>query len=926
MANNAILKAAIADVIKTNGTNEITGALLQQSLLAIIDALGNGFQYNGVATPQTQPGTPDQNIFYLVFGPATFENFGSSFTLFKNDIAIVKYNGTWALEYVSFASRIMIPGQDRSDVYESAIADFMVDEKLVEPNGILGVWSYGSVGDFLAVNFVNSENQMVWASFGGSKLLTDVQDWEIVEIRATLAGGNVAVGDLIGYIIFKDLATFRANPTGSQSGNHANISRVCKPQTIIDNLVSDLACIPLSARQGKILAQQISNVATNIGGSLSVLQTILDDVYKPQPVVKYQLENDLDFFTSDFYGYKNIGQYTKVFDNDTYCSAVRINKIKCEYGGNVNYKIYLVKGLASLGYREAPVISSSGAAISSAQEYTLLKSGTFEITTEFADYVINLGQLVQIPAGFQVVVQMAHASRIDMRGVSYGAGNSEETSNASYLCVRDNPLDENTVWCPGTVIESQNIGYFNVALTLLSVVPVEGATVADVVNSPLFQEKVEEIIDEQEQINLKIQIPNVVYAVVGTELNIWNDSISLSADKGLESPINYQINWVCAKGKIMQRGFRFTPEAGDIGNVQCTCQLYDTQYNLIATKTFTIKVLAKNALASAKHIVYFGDSTGAEAAQKLYDIFHNAEKFTGVAPIMCGSMGTTPKYDAVGGYSWADYATAGRRAFRCQVTGVGAIALNSQYTNNGFTWTVVEVNTTGGTGNILITKYDVGGTDAPQTNGTLVPVGSGDSIQYTNATLQGANPLWNENTNSLDVALYRSRIGLSEKLDAVSFQLGLNAPTTSPTTIKNYITALYDAFIADNPNCIFILGLVTSAGNTLDGFGANYGASFNAFTSLRAFYDERELYLSLLSDSHFSKLRIATPHLSLDRYFGYQFGVRNISQRFEGVTLPDELSLAAKEVYHTNWVHPAVSGYGQMADAFFAAYVSALTE
>ena len=53
------LKAAIQDVIKANGNNEITGALMQQTLLAILNSLGSGFQFMGVATTETAPGTPD---------------------------------------------------------------------------------------------------------------------------------------------------------------------------------------------------------------------------------------------------------------------------------------------------------------------------------------------------------------------------------------------------------------------------------------------------------------------------------------------------------------------------------------------------------------------------------------------------------------------------------------------------------------------------------------------------------------------------------------------------------------------------------------------------------------------------------------------------------------------------------------------------
>jgi hypothetical protein len=50
MANYETLKAAIQHVIKTNDNNEITGALLQQSLLAIINSLGIGYQFIGIAT------------------------------------------------------------------------------------------------------------------------------------------------------------------------------------------------------------------------------------------------------------------------------------------------------------------------------------------------------------------------------------------------------------------------------------------------------------------------------------------------------------------------------------------------------------------------------------------------------------------------------------------------------------------------------------------------------------------------------------------------------------------------------------------------------------------------------------------------------------------------------------------------------------
>ena len=64
MADYQNLKDAIKDVIKTNGNQEITGQIMQNALVSIINALQAGAMYAGVAKPTTNPGTPDQNLFF----------------------------------------------------------------------------------------------------------------------------------------------------------------------------------------------------------------------------------------------------------------------------------------------------------------------------------------------------------------------------------------------------------------------------------------------------------------------------------------------------------------------------------------------------------------------------------------------------------------------------------------------------------------------------------------------------------------------------------------------------------------------------------------------------------------------------------------------------------------------------------------------
>lgn len=103
MADYATLKAAIQAVIYENGNQEITGSVMQATLLAMVNSLGANYQYAGIATPSTNPGTPDQNVFYLASTAGTYVNFGN-IVLAENEVAILKYNGSWTKEASGFAS------------------------------------------------------------------------------------------------------------------------------------------------------------------------------------------------------------------------------------------------------------------------------------------------------------------------------------------------------------------------------------------------------------------------------------------------------------------------------------------------------------------------------------------------------------------------------------------------------------------------------------------------------------------------------------------------------------------------------------------------------------------------------------------------------------------------------------------------------
>ena len=107
MANWTTLKAAIANVIKTNGNQEITGAVLQNTLNSIVNAIGENATFAGIATPSTNPGTPDGPVFYIASEAGTYPNFGG-ITVVEGRLNILKYTHlkTWERSEIPISNYI----------------------------------------------------------------------------------------------------------------------------------------------------------------------------------------------------------------------------------------------------------------------------------------------------------------------------------------------------------------------------------------------------------------------------------------------------------------------------------------------------------------------------------------------------------------------------------------------------------------------------------------------------------------------------------------------------------------------------------------------------------------------------------------------------------------------------------------------------
>lgn len=99
MPNYSELIADIAAAIYPNSQQEIDAVELRAILTEMVQSLGAGFSFQGVANPAVNPGTPDNNVIYLA-GPGTYNYYGALVVPAKS-LGILKYDGSWALETIS---------------------------------------------------------------------------------------------------------------------------------------------------------------------------------------------------------------------------------------------------------------------------------------------------------------------------------------------------------------------------------------------------------------------------------------------------------------------------------------------------------------------------------------------------------------------------------------------------------------------------------------------------------------------------------------------------------------------------------------------------------------------------------------------------------------------------------------------------------
>lgn len=430
-------------------------------------------------------------------------------------------------------------------------------------------------------------------------------------------------------------------------------------------------------------------------------------------------------------------------------------------------------------------------------------------------------------------------------------------------------------------------------------------------------------------------IGSKLYAVVGDTLQIYYKSIVDSFDK-------YFLAISCSKGKNYPRYWEYTPVSGDVGSTTMTLTLYNKDSSIIESKTVTLITASATNPSTSKNILHIGDSLIMDG-QIPIELSRRLKGTSGVATSPTAlnlsnfnvvgrkkNASNTVGWEGTGGWTFSTYMTAnGIQGVRWQVSGVTNANIGdiyqANYSGGYYRFQVMEINVTGGTGNIMMgfytTPYDANFNTRIVTNSTISKVsGTGQaSISYSTYAVENYQPFWNTSTNAFDITSYVNTY-CSNKVDYIYLQLGINsyignAPFDALNSVLADCKSLINLIHTQLPNCIILL-----ATNCLPSQNGGLAASYNA-SSNGNIYGEygfnhkvfvmNKLFMTLESDTNYNSfVKVLNIHAQVDSDNVYPTSPKPLNTR---ITTTEESG--------TNSVHFKDEGYWQDSDGLFRALI-----
>ena len=414
---------------------------------------------------------------------------------------------------------------------------------------------------------------------------------------------------------------------------------------------------------------------------------------------------------------------------------------------------------------------------------------------------------------------------------------------------------------------------------------------------------------------IQISLPDKIFAVVGDTLQVFYQGFAKCVD--IE---NYNVLITCSKGKQYHRYFEYTPAAADVGTTTFGVAIYDNNKNLLGSASCTLVTLAQpSAPSSEKKFMCVGDSLTANGVW----VAEAYRRLTGSGGTPAGlnlnniTFGGSKTKDGAGyigmsGWSWDNFVSNSRAAFRFTLSGTPSLSMGAVYSNNGHNYQIIEIidNT------ILCETSSTSNT--PSASGTLTKVsGGGDaSLTFSSAVADAANPFWDGSKVSFTnyVNTY-----LGGSVDYVYTLLSWNGVYGTISSIMESVKTFADALHRDYPNAkLRLMGLQFPSMKLMM---PTYGASGSGYADTYAMYikaiELQEAFKEFANSEGYSTW---VEHINVAAEFDSEYNMpitqKNVNTR----------NSTYQEPYTNNGVHPGDAGYLQIGDVAYRSIVNDLNE
>ena len=447
-----------------------------------------------------------------------------------------------------------------------------------------------------------------------------------------------------------------------------------------------------------------------------------------------------------------------------------------------------------------------------------------------------------------------------------------------------------------------------------------------------------------------LQLPEQYDLVVGDTFELFYKGISLCLDSDAYA---YELSFSdgSSRGNNYTQKYIWTPTESDIGVHKLNILVRDNIGNIVDTGTVKLNVVGKPVSPDEELVFLFvGDSLTTSGLWPSEVVRRLTATDTKVASGVTGPKGNgltniktigtqkTDKqgidvfYEGYGGWTFKSYTTSeavAKRVYFVYINGNYASLNLTQHSfykdDNGQIWKLehiddnklklIAVTEVGGNVNTSCKGLNVDSKGNVPSTGklTLFSGGANDAqtLTYTSVSPAEGNPFWNIDAGKNDFRAYAQKHGV-DTIDEVFVNLGWNCTNLSAEDFVKTAKDLIDGILADFPDChINLIGLQVPS---RDGFGTNYGTSWNFYEKTKRIFEFQQALIELSNDEKYGD------SISFISVAG-QFDSANC---YPTASKPINNRVPTKVPVQNNGVHPNDNGIYQIADAVYRHIVTRL--